>query len=432
MRRRISKALIATGAAGATITTLGFAAAGAAGAMTTGPESASTVHAPSAPSIATPPCAAATGYLPFPTFFRSEATKAPASPNAAAASLGDHGPTFGLGGCAGYVASGRNFRYTQATIRVPLVDVGQAEHRRGPRSEVPEPTPTETTPTANPTETATTAPTMAPMAPAAAKQPDQMEIGSPGTTAPILYTALSSSNSAAVAGLISCQGYHDSFGAEGLSSDSPCAREDRTGLNAGYYPRIWIAFGVVATNTSPFVHVRGIALPAARPGDGIKFQVYYNQVGNAVHFTIIRPDGTTIAAFSEGARGAVYDHAEALADWSLCPTRHREPRVISGEQGPGLDEYGARCDTTGFPHFYPVPGPVPFNHQRRITQFQGIAWTTASGDRGSVTGPWTTNSVVATSNGLLPPSGTIEVTPQFLWTSGLTGRSNDSFGVWWV
>ena len=49
-------------------------------------------------------------------------------------------------------------------------------------------------------------------------------------------------------------------------------------------------------------------------------------------------------------------------------------------------------------------------------------------------GPWTTSQVVATSNGLLPPSGATRVSPSNLWSDGLVAnnavRANDAFGVW--
>ena len=49
-------------------------------------------------------------------------------------------------------------------------------------------------------------------------------------------------------------------------------------------------------------------------------------------------------------------------------------------------------------------------------------------------GPWTTSKVIATSNGLLPPSGATRVSPSDLWSDGLSAngavRANDAFGVW--
>jgi hypothetical protein len=95
MRRSIARALVATLAAGAAMTTLGLAAGG-----TTAAASAGASHRFFVPSGGPPvyntPCSDATGFT------------------SNAASL-----TFGQGGCAGYVGSGRDFRYAQATIRVP-------------------------------------------------------------------------------------------------------------------------------------------------------------------------------------------------------------------------------------------------------------------------------------------------------------------------
>ena len=49
-------------------------------------------------------------------------------------------------------------------------------------------------------------------------------------------------------------------------------------------------------------------------------------------------------------------------------------------------------------------------------------------------GAWTTSPVIATSNGLLPPSGATRVSPTPLWSDGLLAngavRANDAFGVW--
>jgi hypothetical protein len=170
--------------------------------------------------------------------------------------------------------------------------------------------------------------------------------------------------------------------------------------------------GTVVTQTVPLT---GVAA-----GDGVKFAIYYNQQGNAVHMSATGPTGVVLGAFSFNAGGAVFNHAAALADWSGCPS--------SGG--------GVRTDTTCASQSptvsVPIPGPVPGGTQIRVTQFQAGAFTTASGDRGSFVGPWTLNSVLSTSNGQLPPSGTVQVTPEFLWTDGLPGTMpSDAFGVWW-
>lgn len=96
MRRRISRALFATAAAGATVTTLGFAAAGSAGAATVAhraPVRHKAGDPPSAPVMYTDAnCALTTGGTPVP------------ADNC---------------GRAGYQAGGRTFRYAQALIAVP-------------------------------------------------------------------------------------------------------------------------------------------------------------------------------------------------------------------------------------------------------------------------------------------------------------------------
>jgi hypothetical protein len=70
----------------------------------------------------------------------------------------------------------------------------------------------------------------------------------------------------------------------------------------------------------------------------------------------------------------------------------------------------------------------------RINQFLQGPLTTYSGDRGSFVGPWTTSRVLATSNGSLPPVGSTRVSPNALFSDGLTAngaeRPSDAFGVW--
>jgi hypothetical protein len=119
---------------------------------------------------------------------------------------------------------------------------------------------------------------------------------------------------------------------------------------------------------------------------------------------VITPPSTsgTPQFYKTRAYGPIYDHAAALDDFT---------------------------DSTGTPIALP-----PFVQSFRINQFLQGALTTYSGARGSFVGPWTTSPVVATSNGLLPPSGTTRVSPSPLWSDGLVAnnaiRSNDAFGVW--
>jgi hypothetical protein len=166
----------------------------------------------------------------------------------------------------------------------------------------------------------------------------------------------------------------------------------------------WVAF-VEAFNNSlngPFFsHYFNLA--GVNQGDGVNFSIYYNQGGNELSYVITPPSTSgTPQYYKTQAYGPIYDHAAALDDFT---------------------------DSTGTPIALP-----PFIHSFRINQFLQGALTTYSGARGSFVGPWTTSPVVATSNGLLPPSGATRVSPSPLWSDGLSAngavRSNDAFGVW--
>ena len=166
----------------------------------------------------------------------------------------------------------------------------------------------------------------------------------------------------------------------------------------------WVAF-VEAFNNSLsgpyFSHFYNLA--GVNQGDGVNFSIYYYQGGNELHFVITPPlTSGTPQFYKTRAYGPIYDHAAALDDFT---------------------------DSTG------TPIPLPFFlHSFRINQFLQGALTTYSGAKGSFVGPWTTSKVIATSNGLLPPSGTTRVSPSALWSDGLSAngavRANDAFGVW--
>ncbi len=166
----------------------------------------------------------------------------------------------------------------------------------------------------------------------------------------------------------------------------------------------WVAF-VEAFNNSLsgpyFSHYYNLA--GVNQGDGVNFSIYYYQGGNELHFVITPPlTSGTPQYYKTRAYGPIYDHAAALDDFT---------------------------DSTG------TPIPLPFFlHAFRINQFLQGALTTYSGAKGSFVGPWTTSMVEATSNGLLPPSGTTRVSPSNLWSDGLSAngavRANDAFGVW--
>ena len=328
MRTRITRAFVAAAAAGATTITCGLAVAGSAGAATAGAGAPHRFTPSGGPPVYTAPCSAATGFT------------SNASPL-----------TFGPGGCAGYVGSGRDFRYAQAIIRVP-----------------------------------------------------QTTVITPDDTAPTLYIGLTSGDTMAIAGLITCDNYTVEFGPP---SPNLCGTPVGT---VGAQTRAgdpWIGFAAVATNNGASVSSEAINLGPTNPGDGVRFQVYY-PAGGAAHFTItLGPTSTTpnpvsFQLPSTGTFNAVFNHAVALVDYSA---------------------------TSPYPEL--TPGPAPGSFDLRITQFQEGAWTTVSGDHGTFTGPWTLNPAILTNNGTAPPGGTVQVEPAFLWNDGLGNGFGDAFGVWW-
>src|SRR5229473_6900346 len=166
----------------------------------------------------------------------------------------------------------------------------------------------------------------------------------------------------------------------------------------------WVAFVEAFDNslTGPyFSHFYNLA--GVNQGDGVNFSIYYDEAGNELHFVITPPSTSgTPQYYKTQAYGAIFDHAAALDDFT---------------------------DSTG------TPIPLPFFiHAFRINQFLQGAITTEHGDRGSFVGPWTTSPVEATSNGLPYPSGTVRVSPNALFSDGLSAngavRANDAFGVW--
>jgi hypothetical protein len=333
MRQRPVRTVLATAAAGAAVTITGLAVAGPVDATAAG---RTTAFAPSAPQIATAPCSAAT----------SQAAPVP----------------FGGGGCAGYVGSGRDFRYAQAIITVPQ---------------------------------ATVVPLTGPAVSAAA---------------PTLYVGLTGDDAMAAAGLMNCANFVIEFPSMTGPCQAPTVVGRRIMTSADNSPLdAWVAVGWVVTSSGTR-DAEAVALPDVNPGDGIKFQVYY-PAGGAAHFTITTPGPTPTAhSFqlpSAGTLGAVFDYAVALADYSVSDLGGTPAR-------PGLD-----------------PGPAPGAADLRITQFRQGAWTTTSGDRGTFAGPWTLNAATLTSDGFLPPAGTVHVEPSHLWNDGMGSGAGDAFGVWW-
>jgi hypothetical protein len=251
MRRRITRALLAIAEAAIIVIAPCLAGVSQAGAAAVGQ---TITLAPSATQIGTAPCSAAAGFADSP---------APV--------------TFGGGGCAGYVGSGRDFRYAQAVITVPQATV---------------------VPVTDPTTAG---------------------------AAPALYVGLTSGDVMAAAGLMTCRDFLAEFA--GSSSCGPVILAD-DGVSD-----FWLAVGWVATNGASTTAV-AVPLTDVAPGDGVRFQVYYPGTG-AVHFTITTTSAGTPVPHSfqlppAGTVSGPFDHAVALVDYSASDLGGSPAR-------PGLD-----------------------------------------------------------------------------------------------
>jgi hypothetical protein len=308
MRRRITRAFLAAAAAGATVTTLGFTAAGSAGAAVHG----GTTNAPSAPAVA---------------------TNATCTSTAVATTLPLGIPSDGCG-MAGYEASGRNFRYAQALITVPNS-------------------------TGNP------------------------------VTDPQEYVALDNSVSNnwnfVRAGVSPCVAVADGFA-------PVCPAGNTSG---------WVAYVMAMRDSVPTILLTH-SIATAALGDGVFASVYREPSGNVVDTRLVVPTAGGSLTFTDAVTflGGTFPEAEALDDWSLA---HAE--------GAGTK---------------PALGLV----KTRQTQFFQGAFTTEAGNRGTFSGPWTLAAPEATSNGNLPPLGTLIAEPSFLWNDGMGNGWGDAFGVW--
>lgn len=259
---------------------------------------------------------------------------------------------------AGYQASGRDFRFAQALIRVPdhPGSIGLADH------------------------------------------PDGID-----SADPVLYVALDNSSTSTYqfirVGVAPCpQGVAGVFIVPGGAVTCPATVAGNTSD--------WVAFAAIwngdttPPGTPPTVEVH--ALSSAAMGDAVLVNAYLVPTGNAVQTVIQLPDGTTYAN-TFPVPGLVYTRAQAAADWTTAL-----------ENGAG----------------HPQPR-VP-DSKLRVSQFFQGRFTTASGQQGTFGGPWTLNPLEVTSNGMLPPTGTIMTQPSYLWDDqkGFNGLGQDSFGVW--
>ena len=191
------------------------------------------------------------------------------------------------------------------------------------------------------------------------------------------------------------------------------------------YVRAGIESCVVAESLAPLVHLRHRILGGVRRD---LQQLDQRAVLHARHSADRREPGRRRQLQHllqrERQRASLRRHPAV----NVRPAVHRKTRAYGAifDHAAALDDF---TNSTG------TPIPVPFFlHSFRINQFRQGAVTTEHGLRGSFVGPWTTSKVVATSNGLVPPSGAIRVSPSALWSDGLVAngavRPYDAFGVW--
>jgi len=162
----------------------------------------------------------------------------------------------------------------------------------------------------------------------------------------------------------------------------------------------WEAFAEVRSGTQPPSSPPLFLFPiaAADEGDGVFVSVYSGPAGHSVHTVITLPDGSTFNN-TFVANGMVFPRAQAVADWTTAEFK---------------------------------PQPVAPPAKVRDTQFREGRFTTLNGQRGTFAGPWALNAFEGTTNGALPPAGTLVVQPSYLWNDGTNfhGLFGDAFGVW--
>jgi hypothetical protein len=245
--------------------------------------------------------------------------------------------------------------------------------------------------------------------------------------APTAWVGLTSNDAIAGLAIMSCYNYVNTFLGLG-SAAAPCALTGEATLHGAlnyFQQQTWVAVGWVDTSGGPVI-AHALALGAVTGGDGVKLALYY-PAGGAVHFTVTQNPTTSspvVTPFQLPIGGnffAVFDHADALVDYSSSATVTETPGATFVTE--------ATTNETG------TPGPAPGSSDLRITQFQSGAWTTTGGVRGTFSPPaaarWTLTAPVLTTNGSTPPSGTTNVEPAFLWNDGIGNGFGDAFGVWW-
>jgi hypothetical protein len=345
MRRRINRTLLTATAASASVITLGFMGIGAAGAATT------TAGMASVASTVTPVFSNAS------TCARPAAAVLASTPSPCA--------------IAGYQASGRLFRYAQASIVVPL----HASAVTGAAGSSPQ------------------------------VEPDAA-----------VYVALDNSsdtaNDYARVGIVACAAIAAVSG--GTAGVWPCpGSTTSTAVVAG-----WYVFAAVSQPDSGATSAVTHLLDPSQDGLGVFASVYLSPTGNSVHTVIKTPTTFGASVVGGGAttghtyndtftvNGPTYTNADAVADWTGVSA------VAANVAAPYQPAAGV---TAGY------PGSVAY------TQFKSGRFTTWNGTQGTFNGKWTVSPFQATTNGL--STGTIVTSPGYLWSS-TTGFKSDAFGVW--
>jgi hypothetical protein len=351
MRRRINRTLLTATAASASVITLSFMATGAVGAATT-----TTGLASGASSVTPIPSLAVDCGLLI-------GTPLVVTPSGCAV--------------AGYQASGRLFRYAQASIVVPLHAAAIT---------------------------------------AASGSSPQVE--SDGAIYVALDNSSDTANDFARVGIVACPAVVWTTGVA-IPGVWPCpgTSATTTGTHATNDVALgWYAFSttVQPDGVTPVWH--DYALNASQDGLGVFASVYLSPTGNSVH-TVIKTPATLVASTVGGGptkghtyndtfavNGPTYTNAQAAADWT---TVESSTLTVPFQPASGV--------TAGY------PGTVAY------TQFKDGRVTTWAGTRGTFNGKWTVTPMEATVDGT---TGTTVVTsPGYLWSS-TTGYQKDAFGVW--
>ena len=362
MRRRINRTLLTATAASASVITLSFMATGAVGAATT------TAALASGTSSVTPILSQATG--------TSTDCAAPTEVTPSGCAV------------AGYQASGRLFRYAQASIVVPNHTVAF----------------TGTTGTG---------------------------AGGEGSTTPVepdgaAYVALDNSSDTANdftrVGIMPCSTWTfltstkvapagaDCLLPSNLAATGEVTAGYTTADTSGWETFVRVVQPDISTQMTPVIR----PLDLSQMGLGVFVSVYLSPAGNSVHTVIKTPTTTapSVGVATKGhtyndtftVNGPTYSNADAVADWTAVSNG-----TVAAPFQPVVSA------TAGY------PGTVAY------TQFKDGRFTTWGGTRGTFNGKWTVTPFEATGDGT---SATPVVTsPGFLWSS-TTGYKSDAFGVW--